>query len=225
VSDLSARSNSVRVLEWSARLTAIAAVVLLATSLFLGWYALDYTKIAGTAGTTWSETYYPGYSVGHASFAGGPFGPGQVPNMSGFPGPRTLQLYVAVLVLVMAAIAAAVVATYSGFRNPRRGDGRTWTAVILADVGAILALATPLALIYLEPWAFGQDTGQGPPLPSPSSSFIGSCSGYANCSRSIGGSYGAWGPTAGWYLALIAGALLAGSALLATYLARSRVAK
>jgi hypothetical protein len=154
---------------------AVAAVVFLAASLFSGWYALDYTKITGTVGTTWNETFFPGYSAGHASVAGGPFPPQQLPNMSGFPGPRTLQLYVAVLLLMLAAIAAALLATYLRVRNSRRTGGRTWATATFAGVGDVLALATPLALIYLEPWAFGQDTGEGPTSASPGSSFIGSC--------------------------------------------------
>jgi hypothetical protein len=210
---------------WRTGLVTVAAVVLLTVSLVSGWYSVDYTRASGEVATTWNETFYPGHPVGTERSCGGPYRPGGCPYGSGFPGPRTAELYGVVLLLLVGALAAAIAATVLQVRNPERSRRRTRGGVAIGAVGSVLALATALALFYLEPWAFGQDTGEGPPWASPSSSFIGSCSSYANCTSSVGGAYGTWGPAIGWYLAVIAGVLLAGSALLAAYRARSRGAR
>lgn len=204
-------------------LTIVAAVALvsLVASAFSGWYVINYTLRRGfCCADTLNETFYLyDRTSGTDRFAGGPFGFHDSPmNVSGLPGPHTLQLYGGVIVGLLGAMATSIAGMIIRARSHR--DSVKWHSlgVALVACSAALSLAGPIALVFLQPGALVQDgrVPAGPsPSPSPGTSFFGLCSSPFACSSPPPAD--GWGPSTGWYLSLFAGIVLAGLALMMVY--------
>ncbi|MCI4363484.1 MAG: hypothetical protein L3K13_04180 [Thermoplasmata archaeon] len=177
----------------------LAVGVLLLVSIALPWYGIELTGRQSDSfsfspdgqvtvsfqGTSASTSF----STGHLNATGG--------------------LYTAVAALLalggIFGLLGGSLGIASGWRpNYRRG------AAVLGILGLLFAILAPVALLLAQPGAISTDALAGRStggISTPASSFFGSAS--------MNGQTESWGPSVGWYLAFVAGALsLVGTILL-----------
>jgi hypothetical protein len=217
----------------------VVVVLLLVLSLILPWWSETESIASFPGSSSWTQSYSPFNGVtGVCSLTCPP------PYLSEPPlGPvvgtksfaslglnQTADLYLAILVLVLAAIACTVAtlairfSTRAGSRSPRRAraGALALSSALLTTAAGSIALATlqPITLRADSMAAFGP-RAPWTASPSPEVSFWGGCSvGPANGICASGWSV-SWGPGAGWYLIIAAAAVLVVLHLLRTRHARS----
>jgi hypothetical protein len=185
----------------------VVAVVLLVSSLFVGWWAIQ----AAIPGQSEKASFnFPATSGGYGviySCAG---------NDSSFtatcPSPETYsdeglnntgRLYTSVQYVVIAGIAMGILGALLLFAAFRRQSGSK-LGTVLIGLAFILAIVAPIALAVAQPGAIQSDNQPsfgGTNGTTPSNSFWGS-----NNSSDPDFPYTVtWGASTGWYLALVAG--------------------
>lgn len=188
----------------------LVGIVLLAISLFVGWWMSQGTP---TPPPTVTYTEYFGLPVtGHAiTSCADPGGCGPVRPFSSLGGNATGILYLGVQIVVLAGIALGTLGAYLALAARGRHRWLRWSLVAVATA-AILSVAAPAALALLQPLTLKQDN-PSPAVFGPGFSFWGS--------ETLSGTSLTWGPSFGWYLALGAFALLV-AGLTVLYRARRR---
>ena len=198
----------------------LGAIVLL-VSMFVGWYQVSFDGSATILGTGFSVTsainFYPG---SNAQATLGCSGSSLCPPVtsetrsyadSGFN--NTGHLYEAIQGLILGGFLLGLIGGILAFVV---GAGRTnlyTIALFLALVALVLAVAGPAMIAIAGPGAIKSDAPSfySNNSSGPWNSFWGSCTGSSCGLFGVGGIPGGsgvsftenWGPSAGWYLALI----------------------
>ncbi|MGC2035954.1 MAG: hypothetical protein WA761_11020 [Thermoplasmata archaeon] len=185
------------------------AAVLLLASVFLGWYVTTFSGSNDGVSVSESATFVPGQTVTYSFSCSGSVAcpASNQTTYSNLGLNQTGKLYLTTQILlilgfILGFIGAIVLfVARAGFRA-RRSIG-----MALVVLGLIVAIATPMMLLALQPNALHTDsfTTGANSTSSPATSFFGSCSG-STCGLS-GNAFNAsetWGPGIGWYLAIVA---------------------
>jgi hypothetical protein len=193
----------------------LSGIALLVVSLLVGWYAVSATASSEVSGTSFTvsatETYYPLNQISEAFTCQGYSGCPQIETTSWTSYSQGTfdsigTLYDMVSVFVISAIILGLVAAFLFFTGGRQ---RSRWAQALVLVAIALAMLAPTILFAAQPAVLNsQGTSSGGS--SPRTSFFGSCSG-SGCATSLpysGALSASWGPSVGWYLCLVAFALL-----------------
>jgi hypothetical protein len=201
----------------AAGIVLFVGVVLLVSSLLIGWYSVTARATGSEQGTTayvnGTEVYYPlnQYSL-QLTCAGSSYCPQNETETSSYS-QGTFDsigtLYDIVAAFVIGGFALGFCAGVIAIASRRLGSR---LVLGLALIAIILAVLAPTILMVAQPSVLssqrGSSSGSGD-----WSSFFGSCSG-SNCGQSLVQGVGlnaTWGPSLGWYLALSATApLIAG---------------
>lgn len=180
---------------------------LLLTSLFVSWYSVSAAESTPYDGSTYSlnatSNYFPlnhyseSFACNHPDF--------RISNFSGSYSQSGWDsiggLYDTVVALVVGGAALGLVAAAVGVMAGRK----TRWSVALVAVAVLLSALAPTVLYLSQPSVL---QSQGSPYngPSPKTSFFGSCQGGGcNTSLATGETLSAsWGPSIGWYLAMVA---------------------
>ncbi len=193
----------------------LAGIALLVVSLLVGWYAVSATASSEVSGTSFTvsatETYYPLNQISETVTCQGWSGCPQIDTTSWTSYSQGTfdsigTLYDMVSIFVISAIILGLVAAFLFFTSGRQRSG--W-AEALVVVAVLLAVLAPAVLIAAQP-AVLNSQGSSSGGSSPRTSFFGSCSG-SGCGTSLpytGALNASWGPSVGWYLCLVAIALL-----------------
>jgi hypothetical protein len=216
------------------RLASVGALwvgaAVLASTVFVGWYAVSVVSGPGSGCTNLWESLAP-FSV-TVNGSGNNCGPAQVADYRTASLPATGTLYSTVLALVLGAAALAGVAGWGILRGRHRDS---WWNLTIGAVGTVLAAAAPVLLLLEQPAAICSDQGFSE-IPFTVASGSDGCNHWSFWTSTgfsstwwgsagpwnsfVGGSHlgttvFAWGPAIGWYLGIAAAALLALGVLLA----------
>lgn len=199
----------------------LVGVALLIVSVLVGWYQINATGSATESGTTLTvggtAVFYPlnAYSVtltctGSSQCfsnetATGPYTQGAFTSLG--------TLYDIVAGLVLASIVLGALGAVLIFLD-RSGRSRWATGLVVLAI--LMALVAPVLLFAAQPPTLSSESASSKG-PGPTSSFFGSCTG-SGCGEPlpVGSTENAsWGPSFGWYFALLSAApLLVGLVLL-----------
>ena len=194
----------------------LVGVVILIVTLFLGWYAITATATSSSGGgstnATGTETFYPVNQVTISFSCSGQNCSGTLSATNSYSQAGLHEvgdLYTIVVVFVSAGIALVLAAAVFALTSAGHRSG--W-ALLLAVIGIVLIAAAPTMLLGAQPSLLKSDeggsggSGNVTASSSPASSFFGSCSG-SGCGGALANGQSAsasWGPSAGWYLCLVA---------------------
>ncbi len=200
-------SRSARTKRTVAGAVVLIGVILLISSLFLGWWSYQISAFGDSDTATFGlPTTSPQVSI---SCSGPDAACPSSETYSSYQATNTGNLYASVQYLLLGGLALGVVGAIVSLLS--RGRQRlVQPALILIILALIVALLAPIHLLLAQPGAIAQDystsgngnLGGGSNGTSPANSFWGSTSGS--------GATATWGPSPGWYLAVVGGVILIG---------------
>lgn len=197
----------------------LIAAILLIVAAFVGWYATSISATESGGGQsisiTGTITFYPGTTVKDTSSCSGSsfcsaLSSSNTTSYSNLGLNKTGMWYALVEYLSIGGFVVGIIAAILGFMTRGKG-GMMMGVVALAAIALILSIATPMLLLAVQPGALNSDSsGHGGMFggtngSGPWSSFFGSCSGSGcGVGGGLSGSSASWGPSLGWYLAIVA---------------------
>jgi hypothetical protein len=204
------------------RLVAAALVligaILLAAAIFTPWYSLDSTR--GEVGTpsnpynngTYNATYYLGLPSANGTIWYSCSGDGfKCPSQTSYSSAGQNNTGIVAVISFGLLVAGCAFGAISGVLGILFRRNSTWAfpVIVFAVIALVLAIAAPGIFAASLPGAFSKDSPKGPcggSAPGPWSSFYGSTS--TNCGFGLISFSYSWGPLIGWYLSLVAFAIL-----------------